>query len=141
MRHAAVVVFLVSLCSSMPMLAQNGKCTESAIREAVAKESVTQTNDSFFFSGALDKPVIGKPENEAAGKKIGETRANEKYPVTPQRIVVSSSGDMAYEYGTIHLSFDDKKTGHEDFTAAYLRVWKIEDGQCKSAAMIAEPEK
>jgi hypothetical protein len=141
MKHAALVVFLVSICSSIPMLAQNGKCTESAIREAAAKDSTPKTSDSFFFSGALEKPVIGKSEREATGKEVSAGRSNNKHPMTPQRIVVSTSGDMAYEYGTSQVSFDDKKTGkHKDFTAAYLRVWQVETGQCKEAAMIAEPE-
>jgi ketosteroid isomerase-like protein len=56
------------------------------------------------------------------------------------RIVVAPSGDMAYEYGTAHMSFDSKKEGHVDFTAAYLRVWKTVDGKCKIAAEMFEPE-
>jgi hypothetical protein len=141
MRHAALVVFLASLSSSIPMIAQNGKCTDSMIREAAAKDSTSKTSDSFFFSGALDKPVIGESEREAARKKVSAERTNSRHPMTPQRIVVSSSGEMAYEYGTSQVSFEDKKTGkHEDFLAAYLRVWKVEEGQCKEAAMISEPE-
>ncbi len=58
----------------------------------------------------------------------------------PQRIAVSSSGDMAYEYGTGEVAFDDRKTGkHTAFQTGYLRVWKSVDGQCKVAASMIRP--
>ena len=48
---------------------------------------------------------------------------------------------MAYEYGTVRISYDVATTGeHEDFTSAYLRVWKADAGTCKVAAQMAEPE-
>jgi hypothetical protein len=58
----------------------------------------------------------------------------------PQQIVVSQSGDMAYEYGTGEVGFDDRKTGkHIAFQTGYLRVWKSVDGQCKVAAFMIRP--
>jgi len=47
--------------------------------------------------------------------------------VGEHRIVSSASGDMAYEYGTLHMSSDSKSnqaTGHEEFDAVMLIVYK-----------------
>ncbi len=62
-------------------------------------------------------------------------------PLKPDRIVAAGSGDMAYEYGTGGMSFDEVGSGKRiAFTAAYLRVWRSVDGSCKEAAFMAEPE-
>ena len=117
--------------------AQSGPCTERAIREASAKPGGSPlADDLYYFSPAFTKPIVGKSEEIKAGQSIGSSRANESHePSRPERIVVAPSGDMAYEYGTHHMSFDDKQTGkHIDFTNAYLRVWKAVNGSCKLAA-------
>jgi hypothetical protein len=72
-----------------------------------------------------------------AAQRKNEKQASEK----PDKIVASPSGDMAYEYGTTRVQFDEKQSGqHQNFTAAYLRVWKSDGGACKIGAMMFEPE-
>jgi ketosteroid isomerase-like protein len=82
--------------------------------------------------------LIGKSEWQQASEKVRATRPNSKSgPWNIERIVVAPSGDMAYEYGTHQISFDDTKTGkHPDITSAYLRVWKVAGGTCKIAAIM-----
>jgi ketosteroid isomerase-like protein len=122
--------------------AQGGPCTESAVKKTIAaKSAVPHTDDRYFFSGALDKPVIGRTAGEQASATVVAGRKNASQDDKTERIVAADSGDMAYEYGTAHIAFDDLKTGkHEDFTSAYLRVWKADKGVCKVAAEMAEPE-
>jgi len=123
-------------------LAQKGPCTEAQIKASVAKQSPPTSTDSYFFSGALDKPVVGTRAMAQATAPIAAARKNENQaPNKPDRIVAAPSGDMAYEYGTVHVSFDDAQTGkHHDFTAAYLRVWRADGATCKVAAVMYEPE-
>jgi ketosteroid isomerase-like protein len=141
----AQILLLAVLASCGVVAAQNGPCTEDAVKTAVAKgvhAAADNTDDSYFFSGALDKPLIGKPARQQASDAIQAQRKNESDVEKPDRVVASASKDMAYEYGTAHITYDDAKTGkHEDFTSAYLRVWKAVGGSCKVAAQIAEPEK
>jgi ketosteroid isomerase-like protein len=127
---------------AVPAVAQNGACSEQSIKKAnVAHDDSLLAKDMYFFSGALKQPVVGTAAANKAFAPIAASRQNEKQdPMKPDRIVVASSGDMAYEYGTAHMSFDSKKEGHVDFTAAYLRVWKTVDGKCKIAAEMFEPE-
>jgi ketosteroid isomerase-like protein len=143
MRLLPVGAFIVVAVSQI--IAQNGACTEASIKSAVSKhdDASVMADDTYFFSGALDKPVVGKTALSSASKPIGESRKSENYsPDQPERIVVSPSGDMAYEYGTERMAFDEKGTGkHVDFTAAYLRVWKAEGGRCLVAAQMFEPER
>jgi ketosteroid isomerase-like protein len=138
MTRAFLIVLL-----ALPAVAQNGPCTEQFIKATENGDYKNfATDDVYFFSGALDKPVVGVSAREKAGVPIAASRKNENQGShKPDRIVVSPSGDMAYEYGTSHMSFDSKKEGkHVDFTAAYLSVWKAVDGKCKLAAQMAEPE-
>lgn len=121
-RHFALLFALVSLvlsgCSSNPKGLKSTPvaamvCSEQTIRDAVQNHNIKVADDSFFWSGAFDKPLIGKAEREEGAKKL-EVEAPRKNQVSaqhPQRIDVSKSGDMAYEYGTGELSFDDQKTG------------------------------
>jgi hypothetical protein len=138
------VLFLTVLSTCGFAAAQTGPCTEAGVKAAWAaagKAPLPHTADLYFFSGALDKPVIGAQTASQTSAKIGAGRKNESVSDHTERIVADESGGMAYEYGTSHVSFDNIKTGeHEDFTAAYLFVWKADGGACKVAAEMAEPE-
>jgi hypothetical protein len=125
-------------------VAQTGPCTEAGVKAtkaAAAKGALPYSADHYFFSGALDKPVIGDQARRQAATTITASRKNESEVESTGLIVTDGSGGMAYEYGTVHIAFDDVKNGHhEAFTSAYLRVWKAEGGACKVAAEMAEPE-
>ena len=142
MRTCLLLVAVLSFCGLAA--AQNGPCTEAGVKAAKAaagKGALPHTADQYFFSGWLDKPVIGTQAKRQAGVGIAASVKNENEVESTGRIVADESGGMAYEYGTAHISFDDVKTGkHEDFTAAYLRVWKADGGACKVAAEMGEPE-
>jgi len=128
---------------ALPALAQAGPCTAEFIKVHSAATNVDSvTDDEYFFSGALDKPVVGRAAAEKASAPVAASRKDEKHdPLHPDRIVAAPSGDMAYEYGTAHMSYAEHDTGKIiDFTAAYLRVWKAEGGACKVAAEMFEPE-
>ena len=137
-----VFTLLFVFVTPVAAIAQGSVCYEQTIRDAVQNHTMKSADDSFFWSGAFDKPLIGKAEHEEAAKKaeVDEPRKNQVGAQHPQRIVVSKSGEMAYEYGTGELSFDDQKTGkHVAFQTGYLRVWKSVDGQCKVAATMMRP--
>jgi ketosteroid isomerase-like protein len=136
---AAAVVFLFVVRA----LSQTGPCTESAVKSLIDKHDLkTVADDTFYFSGALDQPVVGKAAIDNALKPVAESRPNMKTtPLRPDSVLVAPSGDMAYEYGTEHISFDERASGkHRDFATAYLRVWRAVDGQCKIAAIMSERE-
>jgi hypothetical protein len=43
---------------------------------------------------------------------------------------------MAYDDGSVHVEFDDAKTGrHVAYDLSYLRVWKVVGGKCVTVAM------
>ena len=131
---------LLTSILALSALAQSGPCTEQAIRSAAPRDQALMTDDMYFFSGALEKPVIGKSEGDKASSEVDAERKSTKYTTTVDRIVIPQSGDMAYEYGTSRVMFDEVKSGkHHDFTAAYLRVWKAADGSCKIAAAMFQP--
>jgi hypothetical protein len=140
MKRICTLVFLLAV--PIAVEAQGFACSEQTIRDAVQNKTIKYTDDNFFWSGAYDKPMIGNSE-QAEGRKKAEAeepRKNEANADHPQRVVVSKSGDMAYEYGNGEMSYDDQKTGkHVSFQVGYLRVWKSVDGQCKVAATMVKP--
>jgi hypothetical protein len=120
-----------------------GPCTEQFVKERVStNQRGARADDAYFFSGALEKPVIGRAAADQAFRPVAIQRRNMKSePLKPDRIVAAPSEEMAYEYGTGEVSFDEVSSGkHVAFTAAYLRVWRAIDGSCKEAAFMAEPE-
>jgi hypothetical protein len=139
----AVVVPSGALKAQQSAPAQSGPCTEQFVKDRVsANQRGGRADDAYFFSGALEKPVVGRAAAEQVFKPVAAQRRNMKSePLKPDRIVAAPSGEMAYEYGTGNVSFDEVSSGkHIAFTAAYLRVWRSIDGSCKEAAFMAEPE-
>jgi hypothetical protein len=139
----AVLVSSGALNAQQSAPTQSGPCTEQFVKEQVSKNNRNAVaDDAYFFSGALEKPVVGEAAKDQAFKPVAAQRKNHKSePLNPDRIVAAPSGEMAYEYGTGNVSFDEVSSGkHVAFTAAYLRVWRSIDGSCKEAAFMAEPE-
>jgi len=136
------LVLAVSVFLAVPGFAQ--KCSEQFIRSNISSKAPDQklvTSDSYFFSGALDKPIIGVPSTPESKKADEKISKNDKYEPTVERVVVAPSGDMAYAYGTEHVSYDEvPDSKHVNFTAAFLMVWRVADGTCKIAASMYEPE-
>jgi hypothetical protein len=140
MKRICALVFF--LAAPIAVMAQGSACSEQTIRDAVQNKTIRYTDDNFFWSGGYDKPMIGKAQREEGRKKAEaeEPRKNEVNADHPQRVVVSKSGDMAYEYGSGEMSYDEQKTGkHVSFQIGYLRVWKSVDGQCEVAATMVKP--
>jgi ketosteroid isomerase-like protein len=96
----------------------------------------------YFFSGAMSKPLIGKAALQKAQSAVETQRKDEQpNPEIPERIVVSNSADMAYEYGATHVEFNEKNSGkHQELEVAYLRVWRAVGDTCKLAATMMQSE-
>ena len=139
LRYFALLLVLAAPAAAM---AQNGVCSEGAVRAIIRSGKITTTDDSFFWSGAYDKPLIGNAEQKKSRMTADreEPRKNFASSMHAQKIDASSSGDMAYEYGTGKVAYDEGKTGkHTSFDIGYLRVWKAVGGQCRVAAEMYRP--
>jgi hypothetical protein len=141
LRVTLLPSIVLALGSTLLMAqAPSGPCAEKAIRDAVQNHSIKYTEDTFFWSGAFDKPLIGTAATMEASKKVAAERKHEVPAEQPQRIVVSSAGDMAYEYGTGSVSYVEVKTGkHTSFQIAYVRAWRSDNGECRAAASMFKP--
>lgn len=131
---------LLLLAFTSTTRAQNGPCTEAAIRNAIQSKSITQTEDHYWYSGRMNKPAIGKASAQNLADKGMAVKKDDSPPEQPERIVVAPSGEMAYEYGTHHLVRELENGGHQDFTTVYLRVWKAVGTVCEQAAFQVAPQ-
>jgi ketosteroid isomerase-like protein len=137
--QALVALFVVTVVS--PALAQGS--AEQEIRALIQKDATSRTDDLFqpdalWWTGATAHPhrvnepdaVVDRDNITVAGRK------NVKFTVQPDRITVS--GDMAMEYSTFTLAYDDNE-GHKNVTGAMLRVWQRQNGAWKIAANFQRP--
>jgi hypothetical protein len=133
MRFCLVPLFM--LLSAAPTQGQTGPCTESAIKQG----KLPAADDVFSYMPPYGKPVVGKTAIQAANVKSFSDRTNvTRTWAGDHRIAASPSGDMAYEYGTVRMGYDEggKRT---EFEAVILTVYKAKNGVCETAALTMHP--
>ena len=132
MRH--ILVFLFALASTGFVFAQ-GPCTEAAVKEG----KVQLAKDAFSYMPPFGKPVKGKEAIHDTAEKKFAGRTNIKHSwESDHRIVTSASGDMAYEHGTMVMSYDEGgKT--QTFKSVILNVYKANGNVCESVAGTMQP--
>jgi len=107
-----------------------------------AKDAVASAG--FYASdGAMlnaDAPLArGTAAVTAAWQRLLSMR-NVKLTFASTQLIVSNSGDMAYDVGTYELSFDDDDKGMVKDIGKYVTVWKKVGGEWKVAADIANSD-
>ena len=138
LRYACALFFIAASLA----YASDARTEEKAIRTAIAQNPDQYTADAIFWSGAYRRPVI-LPEKaeEFPGRELSKRRNQKVGNPEIQRIEVSASGDLAYEFSYTSLDFDE--TGatqhHISVKSAMLRVWKKVDGQWRVAALFVRP--
>lgn len=117
--------------------AQSGPCTEKAVKTG----NLPRADDAFAFMPPYGKPVASKAAEDKAAESSFADRINRKFEWgKDHRIVTSPSGDMAYEHGTMHVSYDDKSDGkHHTFDAVMLTVYKAKGAVCQQVAGTMHP--
>jgi hypothetical protein len=132
MRYITILMFM--LASTMIVSAQ-GPCTEAAVKEG----KVQLADDAFSYMPPFGKPVSGNTAIHDTAEKKFAGRTNIKHSwEADHRIVASASGDMAYEHGTMDMSYDEGGKPHT-FKAVMLNVYKAKGGVCESVAGTMQP--
>jgi hypothetical protein len=136
-QRSAVLISLAAICLAGSASAQ-ARCDEATVRR-LAAVSVTElaSPDLYFNVQTGLPPVVGLAELEALRVKHANERKNEQPHVfTILQIDATKDGSMAYDDGSVHVEFDDAKTGkHVEYELSYLRVWRVVGGKCVTAAM------
>ena len=132
MRYVAILMFM--LASTIFVCAQ-GPCTEAAVKEG----KLRLAEDAFSYKPPFGKPVSGKTAIQGTAEKKFAGRTNIKHSwESDHRIVASTTGDMAYEHGTMDMSYDEDGKPHT-FKAVMLNVYKAKGGVCESVAGTMQP--
>jgi hypothetical protein len=132
MRCLAILVFV--LASTTLVFAQ-GPCTEAAVKE----RKVQLAKDAFSYMPPFGKPVTGKEAIQDTAEKKFAGRTNIKHSwESDHKIVASASGDMAYEHGTMVMSYDEDGKPHT-FKSVILNVYKANGAVCESVAGTMQP--
>lgn len=137
MRYSLAPLFI--LLSVGLTRAQTGACTEASIQAG----SLPTSDDAFAYMPPYGKPVIGKPAIKDANAQSFSDRTNiQRKWLSEHRIVSTHSGEMAYEYGTLHMSSDSRSnptSGHVEFDAVMLIVYKANGSTCQQVALTMYP--
>jgi hypothetical protein len=132
MRYILASLFMFA--STIFVCAQ-GPCTEATIKQG----NLPMADDAFSYMPPFGKPVSGKSAiQETAGKKFaGRTNIKHSWE-SDHRIVASRTGEMAYEHGTMDMSYEEEGKPHE-FKAVMLDVYKAKGGVCERVAGTMQP--
>ena len=132
MRYITILMFM--LASTIVVSAQ-GPCTEAAVKEG----KLQMADDAFSYMPPFGKPVSGKTAIQDTAEKKFAGRTNIKHSwESDHRIVASASGDMAYEHGTMDMSYDEEGKPHA-FKAVMLNVYKAKSDVCERVAGTMQP--
>ena len=133
MRVGLVSLFV--LLSALQARAQQSSCTEGLITQG----KLPAADDVFVYMPPYGRPVVGKRATQAANAENFGGRSNiTRSWVGERRVVRSSSGDMAYEYGTLRVGYDEAGA-HTEFDAVMLTVYMVKNGECQIVAMTMQP--
>lgn len=136
--------------SAMAQAGAGTKSDEQVLRELIqqlqqSKERPKFTDEAIFVSGLDAQPTIGRQKREAARpameEKLKKERPNESTKIMIERLVVSKSGDMAYEFTNFISTWDGPDKTRTGFNGSYLRVWLKIGGEWKVDATFARPNK
>ena len=132
MCYFVISVFMLS-CSLL--VCAQGPCTEGAVKEG----KVQLAKDAFSYMPPFGKPVSGSAAIHDTAEKKFAGRTNVKHSwESDHKIVASASGDMAYEHGTMVMSYDEGgKT--LTFKSVILNVYKANGSVCESVAGTMQP--
>jgi hypothetical protein len=138
-RAAVVIASLVIPASFVH--GQSSPATDQ-IRQRIAEfdrggsaRNALAMKDAVLWTGASSRPLTKETDRPDL---VAPNRRNDVFKTTVQRIEVSQSADMAYEYSTFSIAYDDDR-GHTEATGALLRVWKKDGGTWKIAAQFQRP--
>jgi len=112
-----------------------GPCTEAVVKQG----SLPMADDAFSYMPPFGKPVSGKTaiQDTAENKFAGRTNIRHSWE-SDCRIVASPSGDMAYEHGTMDMSYEEDGKPHQ-FKAVMLNVYKAKGAVCERVAGTMQP--
>jgi ketosteroid isomerase-like protein len=135
MRFSLALLFTLAFAAFVQ--AQTGPCTEKTVKAG----NLPFADSAFSFMPPYGKPVTGKAATDEANTKSFSDRINRKFEwADDHRVVASPSGDMAYEHGTMHVSYDDKgDSKHHQFDAVMLNVFKAKGAVCQQVAGTMQP--
>jgi hypothetical protein len=136
--HAfSAVVLLATLCIARPMLGQ-ARCDEATVRRLAAVSVTDLASPDLYFNVQTGRPpVVGTAQLDTLRVTHANERKNEQPHIfTILQVDTAPDGSMAYDDGTVHVEFDDAKTGkHVAYDLTYLRVWKMVGKRCLTVAM------
>jgi len=131
LRTTAVVVGL--FCFAITAAAQDVKQDEATIRGLIAAldrgERVAVLEDNVFWSGAYQKPSVGKAEAPRRSNRGEREPGTDRAVTTVVKLEVANSGDMAWEFSNAEVTFTFQDGKKNTFTRSILRVWRKDAGQ------------
>ncbi len=118
------------------------KSDEQTLRELIrqqdeGKDVIKYTDNVIAASGAIPRPIIGREALLRTREDIVKGTPNRTTKTNVERLVVSKSGDMAYEFANFTTAYGAPDKNRTSFNGSHLRVWRKVDGEWKVDASFA----
>ena len=121
--------------ASVTLASAQGPCTEAAVQQG----GLPTADDAFSYMPPFGKPVTGKDAIHDTAQKKFAGRTNRKFTwESDHKVVAAPNGEMAYEHGTLDVSYDEESKPHQ-FKAVMLNVYKAKGGVCERVAGTMQP--
>ena len=134
MRFGSILLLLLGT-AVLPQ-GQPGPCTETVIQAG----GMPISEDAFSYMPPYGKPVIGNAGMKKANTENFSDRTNIHHAWEDNhRVITTAAGDMAYEFGTLRMSYDSKSEGHHEFEAVMLMVYRAKGNVCQQVALTMQP--
>jgi hypothetical protein len=146
LRGGITAISFVGMVSSAA--AQDRAADEKSIRTLIARFDTMPaaerrglySADAWLWSGTVKRPFSrgqGTPELDDEPMVRNQVPGSERRTTSVRRIEVAQSGDIAYEFSDVELTFQlnaPKGLRPDNFMSADLRVWKKVNGEWLIAA-------
>ena len=150
-RHIIITAVVLANLAGVPLFATSTKTDEAAIRALdVGWSHATEIKDmdkaiSFYADDASVLPdhgpiVTGKAAIKAAWSQF-MAMPGFSLRFTPNKIVISKSGDLAYDVGTFEMTLNDAQGKIVTTVGKYVVNWQKRGGDWKAVTDIFNDDK
>ena len=139
---AMSIAFSAVVMAQQTAMGEEEKQIRALIVAEDAQKAPPASEDRIFWSGAIKRPIVGRERGEeipSDRQPANRVTGSQRTKTTVRRIEIAKSGDLAYEFSDVQLSFQLQNGRQESFPSSILRVWKKDAGQWKVAAHFARP--
>ena len=105
---AMSIAFSAVVMAQQTAMGEEEKQIRALIVAEDAQKAPPASEDRIFWSGAIKRPIVGRERGEeipSDRQPANRVTGSQRTKTTVRRIEIAKSGDLAYEFSDVQLSF------------------------------------